>query len=40
MLISYASFLAHDVQCCNFFLEKKDARLNAKEGIQVELLLL
>ena len=35
MLISYASFLAHDVQRYQFFSEKKDARLNAKEGIPV-----
>ena len=36
MRLSYALFLAHDAQCYNFFFrKKKDARLNAKEGIQV-----
>ena len=35
MLDSYTSFLAHDVQCYNFFFRKKDARLNTKKGIQV-----
>ena len=36
MHVSYASFLAHDVQYYNFFFRKKDPRGRyAKEGIQL-----
>ena len=35
MHVSCASFLAHDLQCYFFFGKKRDARLNAKEDIQV-----